>query len=68
MFSHINNAEIAQCIHAKTRRMVCLFLMLLNALDIATVTRETLELGLLESKKDPTRVPLPIIQIWADEQ
>lgn len=42
--------------------------MLLNALDIATVTRETLELGLLESKKDPTRVPLPIIQIWADEQ
>ena len=50
------------------KEKISLFLVLLNALDIATVTQETLELGLLEFKKDSTRVPLPIIQIWAGEQ
>lgn len=42
--------------------------MVLDALDIATVTQKTLELGFLESKKDSVRVPLPIIQIRAEEQ
>lgn len=37
-------------------------------IDIATVIQVTLELGLLESKKDSTRVLLPITPIWADEQ
>lgn len=54
-------------VHEWLKEKVFLF-MVLDALDIATVTQKTLELGFLESKKDSTRVPLPIIQIRAEEQ